>query len=980
MLLLLILLLPFLGAIAVFALPGAGARTYRGVSLAATTVALAVLGQVTATRWSSGTPVRAEWEWIPRLSLDFALWLDGPALFWAFLVLGIGWLVVYYAGHYMKPSDAPQRFYGSMMLFMGSMLGVVVSNNILLMFVFWELTSITSFLLIGHWAHKGDAIAGARRALLLTATGGLGLMAGIALIAWIMHSSGGGVYLDWDHLWASAPVIAGHPLAPVALVLVLFGVFTKSAQFPFHFWLPGAMEAPTPVSAYLHAATMVKAGIYLLGRITPIFDSLDLWLLLVGGAGVATMLVGGLLALFAKDIKQLLAFSTVSQLGLLTSYYGFGFSGFPTGHLLSLDLLLVASHAFFKAALFMVCGVIDHECGTRDWRRLGGLWRKMPVTFALMLVGCVSMAGGPLTLGYVAKKLYLGAGWELASGGAAFAQVLFWGAVLASALTTAYCIQLVVLPFLGKPRDQAVYNKAHEGGLLLNAAPIFLMALCLLGGLWVPLVAGPIGAMVRGDFYGTTTYYKVAFFQKIDLMFWISLGLYFVAGPLLFFAAPRMDALYDRMGRPKYLSDGFDWFMGSGVPGFATWVRETIHSPSLSRNVLVVVAFAFTMSGLFAAHAFSTRTVIEQLPFDAPDTFAFVLGLTGIVATVIVLAGRRAIFRLMALSMAGLAVGGYFFLYKAPDLAITQILVELVVLIMFLTLLRKLGAVDRLRRTRMARGAGVAVSVLAGAVVFMMTMLAAASPDKSVPVFEGQPTHAEFYLVNAKYPAQAGAHSAGGSNAVNVILVDFRVIDTLGEVMVLVIAALSIAILMTWSIHLKPLGLGMPRVGRGHRPGEGEFPAAIPTKAAEGLDFPRGVPIVLTQLAPVLFVVSLVFSIVLFFSGHNTPGGGFIGGLLTAAALLPFTLAIQTPPQYTRLTRHLFLPIPVGLLLAVGIGLVPVLFGGGIYRSGFKYLDLPLFGEVGFASALVFDLGIYLVVVGVTLVILKSFNKVGRAL
>lgn len=956
-----ILLLPFIGALAIYFWPGGNARVYKNIGLAASGLALALLLPLTLA-FDANAPVSFTLSWMPDIGLDFSIWLDGVSLFWAWLVLGIGFLVVWYAGHYMAPDDGPRRFYGALMLFMGAMLGVVLSRNLLMMFVFWEMTSVTSFLLIGHWRHKKEAGAGAKRALLLTGMGGLALMAGIALVAIILKDAGLAASLTWDAVTDARAEILGHSLAVPALVLMLMGAFTKSAQFPFHFWLPGAMEAPTPVSAYLHAATMVKAGIYLMGRLYPIFGDLDIWLLLLGGAGVITMLMGGWLALFCHDIKQLLAYSTVSQLGLITAYYGFGFRGVgEEGAVLTLDLMLVASHAFFKAGLFMLCGVVDHGAHTRDWRKLGGLFRKMPYTGALTIAGCLSMAGAPLTLGFVAKKLFLEAGVRQGAVSGTLGVVLMWAAIFATVFTMAYCLRLVILVFFGKPRDPEVVSHAHEGGPGILFGPAVLVGLSVLGGLYVPAVAAPIASWTNPLFYGLDPYYTFAFFTKLDFLFWVSMIVYFVAGPLFFWLPERLGAVDALQKRVAAFITFFDKSMNEWIPAFAGWQRGIIHSHSLGRNSFVVYGFAFGVVAWFLPFGDLRAAAFE---WQGAGTLVGALLLVGGAASLAVLLfSRKTIFRVLALGAIGLGVAVVFLLYKAPDLVMTQLLVELVVLVLVLLMLRTIGLSDHKPLRGALRFGAPAAAALAGVVVASLTFLAASSPDQAMPGPAKDQTIASFYLQNSGYPAEAGGHGGQGSNVVNVVLVDFRALDTLGEVVVVAIAALGVASLLRWRRH----------------PTREQILATLPdpAKVASIGDFqlPRQSPLVLRCLAPVVAALALLFSFVLFYVGHNAPGGGFIGGLLTAVALLPFGLASDRVQYDSRFFRHTYSIIPVGIVFAVGTGLAAVALGAEFLRSGYAKIPVPLLGEWGLSSALAFDVGVYLVVVGSVLTILKAFSR-----
>ncbi|MDX2176667.1 MAG: hydrogen gas-evolving membrane-bound hydrogenase subunit E [Candidatus Sumerlaeia bacterium] len=968
----LMLAMPFLGAAAVLLLPQAGGAKARfATALAFTLAALGFLAHATL-GWDPAAPPRFDYPWHPSIHLSVSLWLDGPALFWAWLVLGIGACVVWYSGFYMDPGDSPTRFYSSLMAFMGAMLGVVVSENLVMMFVFWEATSITSFLLIGHWSHKPSAIAGARRALLVTGTGGLCLMAGIAVLHLILSQGPGGGTMMWGEVWARADEIAAHPLAGTALLLMLVGAFTKSAQFPFHFWLPGAMEAPTPVSAFLHAATMVKAGIYLLGRIYPVFGGHELWLWIVGPVGVLTMLIGGWMAITAYDIKQLLAFSTVSQLGLIVAYYGFGAGRLGTGGLLTLDLLLVLSHALFKGGLFMMCGVIDHGTHTRDWRRLGGLWRKMPATAALTIIGCASMAGLPLTFGFVAKKLFFDASWHWEGAPGALRLALFAGAVLASCFTMAYCLRVAISPFFGEPREQGVFDHAHEAGPGLLLAPALLILPTLAAGLWVPMLSEPLGRLANAAYYAVDAHYKVGMFKKVDFMFAVSMAIY-AAGAGVFFGTGAVDRLQERAGRPAPTLRGYELLFDSFFPWVASKAAAFVAHPSLRFNMAVLAAFFALAVGWPLL-----GSPINAAEFEAGPAvlLAGLLAASALASLGLVLVPRSAVARVIGMGLVGLIISGFFIFYKAPDLALTQVLVELVVLVMLLILLKRIGAPPRETVRAAVAAPAAAIAVAVALVAGLATYNAASSPDRLAPVLAGNPTHSAYYLANSKYPTVEGAHSGGGNNVVNVILVDFRGLDTLGEITVLVLAALGVALLMRDGGHRE---FDPSRAQRGPAASGDEFrlrPSSFPfIYNTLGYRVRGGPSIVTRELANIIAVFVLGVALVLFFAGHNAPGGGFIAGLLSAVAVVPFILS-STHEQYERATpHHIFGLIPAGLLFAGGTGLVAMFFGLPFLTSEFWYVHLPLLGEIEIASAMFFDLGVYLVVVGITLVLVKGFGR-----
>ncbi|MEQ8821273.1 MAG: proton-conducting transporter membrane subunit [Sumerlaeia bacterium] len=982
MLLLLTLLLPFLAAASFLVMDRRTPSPLpRLIALFATGGSLAMLAVLTVIGAESGSPVSVFAEWMPELGLNFSLWLDGPALFFAWLVLGIGFLVFFYAGHYMDPEDAPWRFYGNMLLFMGAMLGVVISRNIVLMLLFWEMTSLTSFLLIGHWSFKKEAIKGAVRALLVTVTGGLCLLTGIGALVWIGRDLGlGAAALEWDGFWANKDVILAHPAAKAVLILMLLGAFTKSAQFPFHFWLPGAMEAPTPVSAYLHAATMVKAGIYLLGRMYPVFEGWELWLWIVAPVGLATMLVGGFMAVVAKDLKQLLAYSTVSQLGLLTSYYGFGYHAVGSEHPLPMDLLLIASHALFKGGLFMMVGILDHGLHTRDWTRMGGLRRTMPWTAALTIAGCYSMAGGPLTLGFVHKKL-----WEKGAYYAHAEHFEIFGvpgflilAAVVSLFTVAYCLRMIVSPFFGEPRDKSIHP--HEGSFGILLAPAILIGLSVAGGLFVPLLSGPIGAMVNEAYYSTKTGYTIAFYQlnDVDIKTWLSLFVLFVGGPLVFVASGAIDKAYQGLKSPTPFTRGYELIYDEALPAISAFTARVVQRPSLQRNatitLMVVVALAGAPLLIWRSLERPDWGALAEVP-----AFAYGAILLIVFGAGLVIKARSFLPRLLGASVAGLSVALVFVLYKAPDLALTQVLVELAILVMFLLLLKRLpNAFDEPRRP-LGIATTAAVAVGGGLLVAALTYAGATSTAKNDPVLAGNPTHREFYLLNSKYPETKelfGNHGGGGTNVVNVILVDFRGLDTMGEAAVLAIAGLGVLALLT---------IGRDRVPRAVRKGK-VLPKLSPHKPVPGLaaaddPFLKGFrlrersPFIMRTMAPTVAFFLLGLAVVLFFSGHNKPGGGFIAGLLTAAAMIPFYLVVPRGDTERLRPRNAFPLLPLGILFAVGTPMAPMFLGHGFFRSGYVYVDLPLIGETEFASAALFDLGIYLIVVGTVLVILKSFGR-----
>ncbi|MEI7447179.1 MAG: proton-conducting transporter membrane subunit, partial [Burkholderiales bacterium] len=438
-----------------------------------------------------GRVQRLRVDWLPSLGAGFGFRMDGLAMLFAGLILGIGLLIILYARWYLSPDERTPRFFALLLSFMGAMLGIALADNLLLLAVFWELTSLSSFLLIGFWQHREDARRGARMALTITGLGGLALLAGVLLLGWI---AGG---LDLDTVLASGEKVRAHPAYLPCLLLILAGAFTKSAQFPVHFWLPHAMAAPTPVSAYLHSATMVKAGIFLLARLYPVLSGTDPWFWLVTLTGAATLLTGAWHAIFQHDLKGLLAYSTISHLGLITMLLGLDS---PLAAVAAVFHLL--NHATFKASLFMAAGIVDHETGTRDMRRINGLAKWMPVTASLAIVASCAMAGVPLLNGFLSKEMFL-AETLAVEGHRAVRFLVPAVAVVATALSVAYSVRLVHDVFFnGEPVD--LPKVPHEPPRWMRVPVELLAALCVAVGLFPALTVGPPLELGARDVLGGT--------------------------------------------------------------------------------------------------------------------------------------------------------------------------------------------------------------------------------------------------------------------------------------------------------------------------------------------------------------------------------------------------------------------------------------------------------------------------------------------
>ena len=468
----LLVLIPFLGSILAAWAGHHGRMRSAYVTTAVTFSAVVLLLTQIGDVMQGGTLIW-RYEWLEAAGLSLIFRLDGLGLLFALMILAIGLLVILYARYYLSEKDPMGRFYAYLLLFQGSMLGVVLSEHLIQLLIFWELTSISSFLLISYWRHREDARQGARMALAITGGGGLAMFAGFLLLGEIVGS------YELSVILASADVIHAHPWYVPTLVLILLGVFTKSAQFPFHFWLPHAMAAPTPVSAYLHSATMVKAGVFLLARLFPALSYTPEWSLLVGGAGLLTLLLGAYTALFKHDLKGLLAYSTISHLGLITLLFGIG-----TPLAAVAAVFHIMNHATFKASLFMAAGIIDHEAGTRDMRKLNGLWKYMPYTAVLAMVAAAAMAGVPLLNGFLSKEMFFAKTVDLATGSIPWLPIL---ATIAGALAVAYSLRFIHDVFFnGEPID--LPRTPHEPPRWMKVPVEILVVLCLLVGIFP---AGP---------------------------------------------------------------------------------------------------------------------------------------------------------------------------------------------------------------------------------------------------------------------------------------------------------------------------------------------------------------------------------------------------------------------------------------------------------------------------------------------------------
>ncbi|MCK9541177.1 MAG: monovalent cation/H+ antiporter subunit A [Novosphingobium sp.] len=940
--LLLILALPFLGSLAAAFVPSK-ARNWASTLAGAVTLAATALLFRFYPAVSGGAVVRHTQPWLPSLGLDLTFRLNGFSWLFALLILGIGALVVLYARYYMSPDDPVPRFFSFLLAFMGSMLGIVLSGNLLQIVFFWELTSLFSFLLIGYWHHNQSARDGARMALIVTATGGVCLLVGFMLLGRIAGS------YDVDAVLTARDAIQNHALYLPMLVLILIGAFTKSAQFPFHFWLPHAMAAPTPVSAYLHSATMVKAGIFVLILLWPVLAGTEGWYLIVTTTGLATLLVGAWAAIFQHDLKGLLAYSTISHLGLITLLLGLGS---PLAAVAA--IFHTVNHATFKASLFMAAGIIDHETGTRDLRKLSGLARFMPITATLAMVAAAAMAGVPLLNGFLSKEMFLAEALD-AHTGTVIDRMLPVLATLASTFSVLYSLRFIHQTFFGPP-PVALPRTPHEAPHWMRLPIEILVLLCLLVGVIPALTIGPfLDTAVQSILGERTPSYSLSIWHGFNLPLLMS-TIALVGGVSLYkLFGGQLNAMASSpfIGRLKGRRS-FEAVLAAIIDGARVLHRATA-TGRLQFQLRLLILTAFVAGALpFAALGYSAGT----MPRTMLDPVFAVLWLLG-GAAAIGAASQAKFHRLAALIMvgiAGLATCISFIWLSAPDLGLTQMLVEIVTLVLLLLGLRWLpkrvedgaGEARVSLQVRLRRAGDLVLAVLCGGGVALMAF---ANMTRAAP--EG----ISRYFMEQAYPG------GGGKNVVNVILVDFRGFDTLGEITVLAIVALTVFSLLR---RFRPAAESI------EPPDQQKVQNAYDDarEDRERGDTARHYLLVPRVIMEWLFPVILTCALYLLVRGHDLPGGGFAGGVTASIAIILLYMASGTRAVEARLNVQPIRWISAGLLLASFTGLAAWLFGYPFLTSYFRYLGLPVIGDVPMASALLFDIGVFAVVVGTTVLIL----------
>jgi multicomponent K+:H+ antiporter subunit A len=922
--LLLILLLPLL-ACWLPAVAAGSARSAAAWSAGAVLAASLLLLLTEAGGVFAGQTLHTGWAWLPQAGLRWSFRLDGLGFLFSLLILVIGLLVVLYARYYLSDTDAIGRFYSYLLLFAGAMLGVVLSDNVLLMVVFWELTSLSSFLLIGYWHHRSDAREGARMALAITGAGGLCLLAGMLLLGQAAGS------FELPDILENATRVRESPYYLAILALVLLGAFTKSAQFPFHFWLPHAMAAPTPVSAYLHSATMVKAGVFLLARFYPVLSGTEAWFYIVTITGFVTFAFGAFVALWKHDLKGLLAYSTISHLGLITLLFGL-----QTPLSVVAALFHIINHATFKASLFMAAGIVDHETGSRDMRKLNGLWSAMPYTGLLAMVAAGAMAGVPLLNGFLSKEMFLAETLE-------FRDHPLWGyliplaATVACVFSVAYSVRFIDDVFFnGAPVD--LPKAPHEPPRWMRIPVELLVAVCIIVGLFpqytvAPLLTAAARATVNG---APLPDYSLAIWHGLNLP--LAMSLFAMLGGLaIYYFLQRRNSLHPY----RHSEMNGHWLyhrMLARLLRFSGRLTRGLDNGSLQRYLAWVLAAAL----LLAASPFMVSGWAPGARTPAPlNGMALVVWLMLTACTLATVAlHRQRLTALIMLGGVGLTPALAFVYLSAPDLSLTQVAVEVVSIVLLLLALHWLPQ-QAPAEPRGARRLGrIMLALAAGGGMAAVTYAVLTRPFAPL---------SDYYLQNS-------VPGGGGANVVNVILVDFRGFDTYGEIVVLAIAALGIAGLMSRPLSERRLSdeHGRPWASDPH-------------------------PLMLSVLTSLLLPLALMVAVHVFLRGHNLPGGGFVAGLITGIALILLYIANGTGWAGARLQLRFPRLIGAGIALAGMSGVASWLFGQPFLTSAHGHARIALIGEVPLASAMAFDLGVYLTVVGVVMLTLSCLGRAGVA-
>ncbi|HEY9314757.1 Na+/H+ antiporter subunit A [Williamsia sp.] len=884
--------------------------------------------------------------WVPTLQMNIDLRFDTLAAIMSVLVLGVGALVLCYCAEYFTETRRRVAgFGGEMVAFAGAMFGLVCSDNMLVLYIFWELTTVLSFLLVGFYAVRATSRRAATQALLVTTAGGLAMLVGIVILGEVAGS------------YSLSEIVANPPTGisvTVAIVLILIGALSKSAVFPFHFWLPGAMAAPTPVSAYLHAAAMVKAGIFLVARLAPGFADLVSWHIMVVGLGMVTMILGGFRSLREYDLKLVLAFGTVSQLGFLMVLVGIG-----DANVAMAGLTMLVAHAFFKASLFMVVGIIDHSTGTRDLRKLAGLGIKAPWLATIAALAAASMAGLPITLGFVGKETAFAEIWHTGALNAWQGPVVVIVLVVGSTLTVAYSLRFIWGAF-GRKRKTTpspAVAQLHKP----NAAFLIPAGVLAVAGVVSGPLAGPIGDAFEPYAETVPDYGE----EIVHLSLWHGFNLPLALTAIAVVAGTALFALVRELGRLGFVKPAlgnadriYDAVLRGADTVSVNLTRNTQRgSLPLTQGIIVVTLVLLPTIVLFLG----SRNNLELEGFDTPIQLVIggIMVASAIAATML----RNRLAAVLVVGATGYSCGVLFALHGAPDLALTQFLVETLTLVIFVLVLRKLPAESETRHATGFKPLRALLGLAFGALLVLVGLFAAAARN-TIPISSELPYAAYKY--------------GNGSNTVNVLLVDIRAWDTLGEISVLLVAATGVASMVFRHRRFgsAPSVADATRKKAPRTEYDGSQQFGERTTWLRGSDFrdPRHRSMVLEATTRLIFPTMIVLSLYFFYAGHNAPGGGFAGGLTMGLALVLRYLAGG------RYELGEAIPIDAGRILGIGLGLsvatavASVFMGAPALSSATIEFTLPIFGDVKLVTALFFDLGVYFIVVGLVLDVLRSLG------
>ena len=889
--------------------------------------------------FNNGGSVDVSVEWMPAAHLAFDLRLDSLAGLFSLIVLGVGALVLVYCwGYFDQTSRRLSMFGAQMVAFATAMFGLVSSDSMLLMYVFWEITSLLSFLLVSYYGERASSRRAAQQALMVTVLGGLAMLVGIILFG---RQTG---------IWHFSEIsgleqIELTPYITAALVLMLFGALTKSAIAPAHFWLPGAMAAPTPVSAYLHSAAMVKAGIYLVARLAPDLQVVDTWHLVIIPLGVITMLLGGWMALKQKDLKLILAYGTVSQLGFITAVVAIG-----SREAMLAGLALTFAHSLFKAPLFMVVGAIDHTAGTRDINELSGLGRRHPVVYGLAIVSALSMAGIPPLLGFVTKEAVIESVMREQLLVGMPRNMLLVGVVLGSILTMAYALRFLWGAFATKPAthptgggtSEAVENM-HAIGPMLWFPPGALTACTVAFGVFPRPLSNLINQHLDNVYGADSEATYLALWHGFNLPLAIS-ALIIVCGVAMHWqrgVVTKAQLEHPALGSADVAYDATI----DGIRNLSLRTTAFTHRGSLQMNLTIIFACLMLLpaAAIVSGSLNDVRMVVAESPWQA--IAAIIMIVAAIAATVT----HNRLSAVLIVGVSGYGLSAVFALQGAPDLGLTQLLVETLIVVLFMLVLRKMPANVEWRQGPQLNRLRAWLSVGVGLTVTIVGMFAINSRTAD-PISEPMPELAK--------------EIGHGANAVNVLLVDMRAWDTMGEITVLVIAAIGVASLIfrTQSFERDSRRPTLRVTGRRWLAAEVETEQALNRS------------LMIDVSTRILFPLMMALSFYFFFAGHNAPGGGFAGGLVAALALTLRYLAGGREELEEALPVDPSRLMATGLFASLAAAIVPMFFGRPPLASAYGSLDIPLIGSVSFPSALVFDVGVYLIVIGLILFILFSLG------